>query len=67
MQERFGIKLSSGNTNICDLENANVQIESRSGNVKCGNINTANIQASSGCIQIGNVKEAELKASSRKY
>lgn len=52
---------------MIDLENTNIQIESRSGNVKCGNINTANIQASSGCIQIENAKEATLKANSRKH
>ena len=66
MRERCGIKLSSGNVEVCDLENANIQVESRSGNIKCGNVNTANMQASSGNIQIRNAKEANLKASSRK-
>ena len=60
----IGIKLSSGNVEMIDLDKSNVDIECSSGNVKCGNIYNGSIRTSSGNIFVGNGNELNLKASS---
>jgi len=62
-----GIKISSGNTEITSLPEANIEVESHSGNVRCGNIKNAKITTISGGINIQDAEEAELRATSRNY
>lgn len=65
--EIYGINITSGNTDIIDLPNSNIQIESHSGNVRCGTMNNVEIKTTSGGIKLGNANKANLTASSRKY
>lgn len=55
------IKTFSGNVEMTDLKEANIQIQISSGNVTCGNMKNAIMQASSGEIKIGEVENAEIK------
>lgn len=49
------------------MPKADIEVESRSGNVRCGNIKKARITTTSGSINIENAEEAELIASSRNH
>lgn len=64
MIKMYGIKISSGNTEITSLPNGNIDVESRSGNVRCGNVKNAKIITTSGNINIENAEEARLEATS---
>lgn len=39
MQVMFGVMVSSGNVEIVNLEKSNIKVESKSGNILCGNMN----------------------------
>lgn len=58
------IKTSSGKIELLDLEQANMQIESTSGNIECGNMSNGNLKTTSGNIRMGNSNEVTLKATS---
>lgn len=60
----IAIKATSGNTQVMDLEKANIQVESSSGNVKCGSMKNGKIRTTSGNILVGNANEIDLQASS---
>ena len=49
------IKNDAGNTKICDLEYASVNIKSDAGDISVGNINNAKIKCDSGNVNLGNV------------
>lgn len=66
-QGDIAIKLASGAVEMIDLEQANVQIESHSGSVRCGNMNNGKIQTTSGSVTIGNANEISVEVHSRKY
>ncbi len=60
----LNINLSSGNVEITDLKNSNIQVESHSGNVTVGDSNKVNLKTTSGNIKSGNTVEGEFIATS---
>ena len=62
--EEFNIQTSSGDIVAPNLENNVINLESSSGKIECGNINTGNLKSSSGDITVGSGNEITLQASS---
>ena len=62
--EEFNIHTSSGDIVAPNLENNVINLESSSGKIECGNINTGNLKSSSGDITVGSGNEITLQASS---
>ncbi len=62
--EEFNIQTSSGDIVAPNLENNVINLESSSGKIECGNINTGNFKSSSGDITVGSGNEITLQASS---
>lgn len=63
-QGDIAIKLTSGAVEMVDLSKANVQIQSHSGSVRCGDMNNGEIQATSGSVSIGNANEIKVEVHS---
>lgn len=63
-QGDIAIQLTSGAVEMVDLSKANVQIQSHSGSVRCGNINNGEIQATSGSVTLGNANEIKVEVHS---
>lgn len=64
--ENFKIHTSSGDIAVPDLETNQVQFETESGDITCGNLNNGDLKSSSGDISIGNGNEITLNTSSGK-
>lgn len=64
--EKFDIHTSSGDITVPNLENNIINLESSSGRIECGNINSGNFISSSGDITVGNGNEITLQTSSGK-
>lgn len=64
--EEFDIHTTSGNIVVANLEDNIVNLESSSGKIECGNINTGSFKSSSGDIIVGNGNEITLQSSSGK-
>ena len=62
--KEFNIHTSSGDITAQNLENNNINFESSSGKIECGNINNGELKSSSGDIVIGNGNEVKIQASS---
>lgn len=62
--EEFKIHTSSGNIIAPNLDSNNVQFETSSGKIECGNINKGELKSSSGNISVGNVTNLSAEASS---
>ena len=62
--EEFNIHTSSGDITAQNLENNNINFESSSGKIECGDINNGSFKSSSGDITVGNGNEITLQASS---
>ncbi len=62
--EEFEIHTSSGDIIAPDLDTNNIQFESSSGKIECGNINNGKLKSSSGNISVANGNEVEIQASS---
>ena len=62
--EEFNIQTSSGDILAPNLENNSINLESSSGKIECGNINTGNFKSSSGDIIVGSGNEITLQTSS---
>lgn len=64
--EKFTLTTASGNIDLVDLDQANVQLETSSGNIRGGNVNRGEVKSSSGNIIMGNANEMIAKSSSGK-
>ena len=64
--EEFNIHTSSGDITAQSLENNNINFESSSGKIECGNINNGELKSSSGDIVVGTIGECTAKTSSGK-
>ena len=62
--EELNIHTSSGDIMAQNLENNNINLESSSGKIECGNINNGILKSSSGNITVGNGNKITLQASS---
>ncbi len=62
--EKFDIHTSSGDILAPNLENNIINLESSSGKIECGNINSGSFKSSSGDITVENGNEITLQTSS---
>lgn len=62
--EKFVLTTTSGDIDLTDLEQADVQLETSSGTIRGGNVNQAEVRTSSGNISMGNANEMIAKSSS---
>lgn len=62
----FKVKTSSGDITAPDLETSDIQFETSSGNIVCGNINNGTVKSTSGDITLENGNELTVSSTSGK-
>lgn len=62
--EKLQVNTSSGDIEVLDLENVDLQIESTSGNITCGNMHNGYLKTTSGNINAGSSNEMIAKSTS---